>query len=355
MTLPTSGSQYVFPGFNGFRNMTLRKVPVDPPVRDEVLVKVHAVSLNYRDNFVAAGKYPRPVKAAPIIPCADMAGEVVAVGPEAFVAGASDGRMWKVGDRVCPSATPNFVTGAYRDSEPVPDYGAAIDGVLCEYKIVPAHSLLPIPEHLSYEEASTLCSAPLTAYNALFSGPEPLKAGDYMLTLGTGGVSIVALQLAIAAGVKVIVTSSSDEKLEIAKKLGAHHTVNYRKTPEWHEEVLKITGGRGVDHVVEVGGLGTLGKSLKACCTGAKVHLIGFVAEGQLDAAILFDTITKTLTLRGILIGSIAQWREMMRIVDFAKIKPVVDKVFPYEKAVEAFDHLESHLFMGKVVVQVCE
>ncbi|KAL1753451.1 hypothetical protein FB107DRAFT_217683 [Schizophyllum commune] len=345
MSLPTTQKQYVFPDFKGFRNLTLRDAPVVAPERDEVLVRVHAVSLNYRDILVSNGTYPRPVKSTPLVPCADMAGEVVAVGPDAG--------SWKAGDRVIASPTPSFTAGTFRDAAPVTDYGAAQEGVLTNYKLAPAHSLVAIPEHLSYEEASTLPAAPLTSYNALFSGLEPLKPGDFVLTLGTGGVSISAAQLALAAGAKVILTSSSEKKLEIARKLGVQYTINYKETPEWHEEVLKITGGRGVDHVIEVGGMGTLLSSIKSSAIGAKIHLIGFLAEGQLSSEVLFETIVKTLTLRGILIGSIAQLREMMRIVDSAKIKPVVDTVFTFDKAVEAFEHLEKHLFMGKVVVRV--
>ncbi|KAL1745677.1 chaperonin 10-like protein [Schizophyllum fasciatum] len=354
MALPDTQKQYVFPEFKGFRNLTLREAPVIAPARDEVLVRIHAVSLNYRDLLVSEGKYPRPTKSAPLVPCADLAGEIVAVGPDA--------EGWKAGDRVIGSPTPTFTSGAFRDAGRVADYGAGQEGVLTEYKIVSAQSLVQIPAHLSYEEASTLLAAPLTAYNALFSGPEPVKPGDYVLTLGTGGVSMQsltrisssgALQLAVAAGAIVIVTSSSEEKLEVARRLGAKHTVNYRQVPDWHEEVLKITGGRGVDHVIEVGGPGTLLKSVKSCVVGAKIHLIGFLAEGTLESEILFEAIVKTLTLRGILVGSVAQLREMMRIVDVAKIKPVVDKIFSFDKAVEAFEHLEKQLFLGKVVVRV--
>jgi len=316
---------------------------VPSPRSSEVLVRVHAVSLQYRDLLVAKGKYPVAVKENPV-PCSDMAGEILAIGDAV--------KGWAPGDRVCANFALDHVFGNTNSDIKNSALGAPIDGVLTEYKILPAHSLVRIPEHLSYEEASTLPCAAVTAYNALM-GPIPLKGGDTVLVQGTGGVSIFALQLAVASGATVIATSSSDRKLQIAKELGARHLINYKTTPDWDQEVLKLTDGRGVDHVVEVGGPGTLTKSLNALCHGGCVHIIGFVAGGGDISSAPLQLIGKAAVMRGILIGSRTQFEDMNRLITAVGLRPVVDKVFSFEEVRAAYEHLESQQHVGKVVIKV--
>ncbi|KZT00029.1 NAD(P)-binding protein [Laetiporus sulphureus 93-53] len=343
--IPTVTREYHLPKVDGFHNLTLRRAPVRALKSKEVLVKVHAVSLQYRDLVVAKGQYPLGQKEDPV-PCSDMAGEIIAVGDQVT--------KWSVGDRVCSNFSTEHIFGDPTEEIKLSGLGAPIDGVLTEYKILPAHALVTIPPHLSYVEASTLPCAALTAYNALM-GPVPLKGGDTVLVLGTGGVSTFGLQFAAASGADVIVTSSSDSKLEVAAKLGAAHCINYKKTPNWEKEVLRVTHGRGVDHVIEVGGVGTLHKSIQSVRYGGFIHVIGFVAGvgtgdlGNLPALLL----GKAVTLRGILIGSRTQFEDMNRLITARQIKPVINSIFEFEEARAAYEYLESQQHIGKVVIKV--
>ncbi|KIJ61205.1 hypothetical protein HYDPIDRAFT_31510 [Hydnomerulius pinastri MD-312] len=340
MSLPKTTRGYRSQGDN-YSNLKLEETPLSKPRANEVTIKIHAVSLQYRDLQVSQGSYPGQKKS--VIPCSDGAGEIVSVGEEV--------KGWKVGDRVSPNFAIDHVHGDVTEEIKNTGLGGQIDGVLRDYINVPAHSLVRIPEHLSYEEGATLPCAALTAYNALL-GSVPLKGGDYVLVLGTGGVSIFALQIAVASGASVIVTSSSDDKLKVAKKLGAHHVINYKKNPNWEDTVLTITGGRGVDHIIEVGGPNTIEKCIKAVRYAGHVHIIGYVAGGEsgipVEAAIL-----KAITFRGILIGSVKQFEDMNRLLVARQIHPAVDKVFTFEKAIEAYSYLESQKHVGKVVIKL--
>ncbi|KAI0742920.1 NAD-P-binding protein [Daedaleopsis nitida] len=343
MSIPQKTREYRLPKVDGFHNLTLQEAAIPKLKSTEVLVKVHAVSLQYRDLIVAKGQYPLGQKENPV-PGSDMAGEIVALG--------EDVKGWSAGERVCSNFSTDHIFGDVTDEIKKTGLGAPIDGVLTEYKVLPAHALVRIPEHLSYEEASTLPCAALTAYNALL-GPLPLKGGDTVLVQGTGGVSIFGLQLAVASGATVIATSSSDAKLAKAKALGAAHLINYKTTPAWDEEVLRLTGGRGVDHVIEVGGPGTIMKSVNCVRYGGSVDVIGFVA-GQADTSRLpVAVLSKGVIMRGILIGSRAQFEDMNRLISAVKLKPVVDKVFDFEHTPEAYEYLESQQHVGKVVVKV--
>ncbi|TFK43791.1 hypothetical protein BDQ12DRAFT_195160 [Crucibulum laeve] len=343
--IPTTTRQYYLPEVSSFQKLKIKDAEVPKPKANEVLVKVHAVSLQYRDLAISTGQYPAKLPDN-LVPCSDMAGEIISLGV--------DVKGWKEGDRVCANFSTDHIYGDTTADIQNTSLGGQAHGVLTEYRTFPAHSLVNIPEHLSYEEASTLPCAALTAYNALH-GPVPIKAGDYILVLGTGGVSICALQIAIAAGAIVIATSSSDEKLKIASKLGANYVINYKKTPEWHEEVMKITKGVGVDHVIEVGGQGTLPKSINSVRTGGYIHIIGFVAGPSADANVVFPLIRKACTLRGILIGSVAQFKDMLRLIEANPevTRPVVDKVFPFDQAIDAYAYLQSQAHVGKVVIKV--
>ncbi|KII83921.1 hypothetical protein PLICRDRAFT_46689 [Plicaturopsis crispa FD-325 SS-3] len=338
--------EYHLPKFDGIHNLTLSEAPMPKPKANEVLVKIHAVSLNYRDLIIAKGTYPMPAKTN-VIPTSDAAGEIVELGSDLAAAG-----KWATGDRVCANFALDHVHGDTTEAIKKTALGAPVDGVLAEYRTFPVHSLVKIPDQLSYEEASTLPCAAVTAYNALL-GPVPLKGGDTVLVQGTGGVSIFALQFAAASGATVIATSSSDEKLKIAKSLGAHHLINYKKTPDWDKEVLKITNGRGVDHIIEVGGPGTIEKTIGSVRIGGFIHAIGFVAEGKSDINIPLYAIMKAFSLRGISIGSVAQFEDMNRLIAANNIRPVVDKVFAFEDALKAYEYLESQAHVGKVVIKV--
>ncbi|KAF9045163.1 chaperonin 10-like protein [Panaeolus papilionaceus] len=233
--LPTTTQSYVLPKTGSYKELILRETPIPQINSHDVLVKVHAVSLQHRDLLVTNGKYG--VESPPnLIPCSNMAGEIIALGSSL-----SENKKWNVSHRVCANFNPDHlygdVTPEIMNSKSA--FDAMAQGVLTQFKVVPAHSLVRIPDHLSYEEASTLPCAALTAYNA-FHGPVPIKAGDTLLVLGTTGVSIFALQLAVAAGATVIATSSSDDKLKIAAKLGAKYTINYKTSPEWHKDILEV-------------------------------------------------------------------------------------------------------------------
>ncbi|EPQ55973.1 NAD P-binding protein [Gloeophyllum trabeum ATCC 11539] len=345
MAIPTTTREYRLPKYDGYHNLTIKEATLPPPKANEVLVKIIAVSLQYRDLMVSKGQYPLGHKDN-VVPGSDMAGEIIAVGAD--VAG------FKKGDRVCANFALDHVYGDVNEQIKNTGLGAPIDGVLTEYRNFPAHSLVHIPAHLSYVEASTLPCAALTAYNAL-NGPTPLKAGDTVLVQGTGGVSIFALQLAKASGATVIATSSSDAKLKVAKELGADHLINYKQTPDWEKEVLRITEGRGVDHVVEVGGPGTLMKSLASVRYAGWVHVIGFVAGAGDTSNAPVVALSKAAMIRGILIGSRDQFEAMNRLIVANKLKPIVDKVFSFEEAQEAYAYLESQKHVGKVVIKVAK
>ncbi|KAK0184445.1 hypothetical protein F5146DRAFT_1106031 [Armillaria mellea] len=345
--IPTVTRSYYFPTRGSYRNLLLQTTPLPALRSTSVLVKVHAVSLQYRDLLVASGQYRLSSVQDDLVPCSDMAGEVITTGSEVT--------RWKVGDRVCANFSTDHLDGDVTAEIMNTSLGGGQHGVLTEYRAFPDYSLVKIPEHLSYEEASTLPCAALTAYNALL-GPKPVEAGDTVLVLGTGGVSIFGLQLAVASGATVIATSSSDAKLEIARKLGAAHTINYNTTPDWDKEVLRLTEGRGVDHILEVGGPGTLEKSLAAVRYAGYIHIIGFVAQNPaVLGSVIGPCIGKAITLRGILIGSVAQFEAMNRLLCARpeETRPVVDKAFMFEEAIEAYAYLESQNHVGKVVIRV--
>ncbi|SJL13313.1 related to Alcohol dehydrogenase [Armillaria ostoyae] len=345
--VPATTRSYYFPTRGSYTNLTLQTTSLLDLKSTDVLVKVQAVSLQYRDLVIASDHYPIGNLLDNLVPGCDMSGEVVAIG--------TDVTRWKAGDRVCANPSMEYLDGDADADTLRMALGGGRHGVLTEYKAFPDQCLVRIPEHLSYEEASTLPCAALTAYNALM-GPKPVKAGDTVLILGTGGVSIFGLQFAVASGATVIATSSSDAKLEIAKKLGATHTINYTTTPDWDKEVLRLTDGRGVDHVLEVGGPGTLEKSIVAARFAGQVHLIGLVSQ---DAAELTNIVglclSKGIILRGVLIGSTAQFESMNRLLRARPelTRPVVDKVFSFEEAVDAYAYLESQKHVGKIVIRV--
>lgn len=309
----------------------------------EVRIRVHAVSLNYRDLMVASGNYLVTVD-DPIMPCSDGAGEVIAVGPGVT--------RVQEGDRVAAAFFPEWIDGAPTLAKTRHALGGDIDGMLAEEVVLHEDALVKIPDGLSFVEAATMPCAAVTAWNAIFVSSNGVKPGDTVLLLGTGGVSILGLQLARAAGLRTIVTSSSDEKLARASELGAHHTINYLGTPEWHDEVLRLTGDVGAHVVLEVGGQGTVNRSVSAAAVGGTVAIIGGVSGfgGEVNPASLLATAKRMV---GIYVGSRTMLEDVMRFVEVSGIQPVIDRVFPFGQAQEAYRYMESGSHFGKVVIDV--
>ncbi|WP_020654373.1 zinc-dependent alcohol dehydrogenase family protein [Massilia niastensis] len=320
---------------------------VDYPDRElgigEVRIRVHAVSLNYRDLMVAGGNYLVTVD-DPVIPCSDGAGEVLAVGPGVT--------RVREGDRVAGAFFPHWIEGAPTPAKIRHSLGGDIDGMLAEEVVLHEDALATIPAGLSFIEAATMPCAAVTAWNAIFVSSNQLKPGDTVLLLGTGGVSVLGLQLARAAGLRTIITSSSDDKLARARELGAHHTINYRAIPEWHDEVLHLTEGAGANVVLEVGGQGTVNRSVSAAAMGGTVAIIGGVSGfgGEVNPASLLATAKRMV---GIYVGSRSMLEDVMRFADVSGVKPVIDRVFPFGQAQEAYRYMESGSHFGKVVIEV--
>ena len=324
----------------GIDRLALEELP-DPVLgRAEVRVRVRAVSLNYRDvAMVEHGVAPRGVR-LPLQPCSDAAGEVVEVGP-----GVS---RVSVGDCVATTVFRGWLDG---ETLPPAARGSVVDGALADHVVLHEDGLVRVPEQLSHEEASTLPCAAVTAWHALVDKGR-VRPGETVLVMGTGGVSIFALQLALLAGARVIATSKSDEKLVRARELGAFETINYVTTPDWASRAVELTGDTGVDHVVELGGLGTMEQSFRAARAGGRVSLIGVLTgfDTKVDphAAML-----KGLTIQAIVVGSRAMFEDLNRAVEVSGLRPVIDRVFPFEQARAAFRHLQGAGHVGKIVISV--
>jgi len=309
----------------------------------EVAIAVKAVSLNYRDLLIAKGFYPlAPLGNA--IPLSDGAGEVVGVG-----AGVTE---WKVGDRVCGCFFQKWIDGMIPEDAQLHALGGSLHGMLAQRVVLSQDAIVRVPEHLSYEEAATLPCAALTAWNSLMESANPLNPGATVLTLGTGGVSVFAAQFARALGCEVIATTSDDSKIERLKALGVRKIVNYKTHPEWDKEVLAINGDKPVDHVIEVGGSGTLQRSLNVIKTGGTVSLIGVLSGlgNTIDPDVV---LFKNIRLQGILIGSARMFENMNSFIGEHRIKPVIHKVYPFEQARDAYACLESSAHFGKIVIAV--
>jgi NADPH:quinone reductase-like Zn-dependent oxidoreductase len=332
-----------FPTPDAIDSLTLREEDPPRPARGQVLVRMRAASLNYRDLMIATGRSARGAPLPDLIPLSDGAGEVVELGPEVT--------RVAVGDRVAACFMQSWLGGEISPEDAASSLGGAIHGVLGEYRLFDRQGLVKLPEHLSFEDGATLPCAAVTAWNALFAGPKPLTVGQSVLVLGTGGVSIFALQLAYAAGARVIATSSSDGKLAQAKALGASDGVNYRQHPEWQNEVRDLTSGRGVDHVVEVGGPGTLLRSIEAARQGGCIHLIGGVSGGgMIDPTV---AMRRGVLMRGIYVGSRQMFEAMNQAIALHRITPVIDRVFDFEDAKDAYRHLQAQGHVGKVVIRI--
>jgi len=332
-----------FPTTDAIDSLKLREEDTPHPARGQVLVRMHAASLNYRDLMIATGRSARGAPLPDLIPLSDGAGEVVEIGPEVT--------RVAIGDRVAACFMQSWLAGDISPEDAASSLGGAIHGVLGEYRLFDQQGLVKLPAHLSFEDGATLPCAAVTAWNALFHGPKPLVVGQSVLVLGTGGVSVFALQFAHAAGARVIATSSSDGKLAQAKLLGASDGVNYRTDPEWQTAVRDLTGGRGVDHVVEVGGPGTLPRSIEATRQGGSIHMIGGVAGGgTIDPTV---AMRRGVLLRGIYVGSRQMFEAMNQAIALHRITPVIDRVFDFADAKAAYRHLQAQGHFGKVVIRI--
>jgi NADPH:quinone reductase-like Zn-dependent oxidoreductase len=316
--------------------------PNPEPAYRQVVVKVNACSLNFRDLGIVRGTYRMPVREN-LIPLADGAGEVIEVGPGVT--------RVKVGDRVAGCFFQRWTGGEAPADVHASALGGGIDGMLAEYAVLEEDGIVKIPAHLSLEEGATLPCAGVTVWNAMMEHAK-LIAGQTVLLQGTGGVSIFGLQLARMMGIQVIITSSSDDKLARAKALGANHGINYKTTPDWEKAALGFTGGRGVDHVVEVGGAATLARSFGAIRVGGKISLIGGLSgpATELNPGLIF---ARRANVQGISVGSTQMFEAMSRAIAASGIKPALDKVFPFDEAQAAYRHMASGAHFGKIVIRV--
>ncbi len=323
----------------GVDSLELTDRTLGDPGPGEVKVRMRASAINFRDLSIITDPVPRGIK-FPCIPNSDAAGEVVAIGDDVTSVAA--------GDRVASCFFQDWADGPCSPEIMATALGGAVDGVLAGDVILKEGGVIPIPDHLSFEEAATLPCAALTAWNAVVETGKT-KAGDTVLLLGTGGVSIYALQFLNMLGARVIITSSSDEKLARAKEMGAWGTINYRKTPDWDAEVLKLTDGKGVDLTVEVGGPATLQKSIEATRVAGTVGLIGILAGGEINP---MPIMRKSMTVQGIYVGSRRMFSDMNRAITTHKMRPIVHETFEFEDAPSAYHAMQAAGHFGKLVVR---
>jgi NADPH:quinone reductase-like Zn-dependent oxidoreductase len=329
-------------------HLTLQKEDIPRPGKGEVIVRIRAVSLNYRDLMIVNQEYPLgEFPPNGLIPCSDGAGEVVEVGEGV--------KTVKKGDYVYAMFSQFWMGGERQPEHFEGDLGGRMDGTLAQYRVFSEWGVIVYPSYLSPEEASCLPCAGVTAWHALFEDTKRAGPDSTVLTIGTGGVSIFALQFAHAAGSRVLITSSSDDKLKRAKEMGADDLINYKKKPQWDEEVKKATDEKGAHHVVELGGKGTFPLSVKSCAFGGRIHSIGVLSKEEGDKA--FDAATlilfNNLRVRGVFTGSREMYQHMNQALEKHKIKPVIDKVFPFSQAKEAYSYMKSGAHFGKIVIKV--
>ena len=331
---------YEIIGEDGIDALALNERALPQPGPGEVLVRVRASSLNYRDLMTVMQPGPRNI-VYPTVPNSDGAGDVVSVG-----AGVS---RFRSGDRVCGTFFQGWIDGPITPKDMGQALGGTADGMLAEYRVLHESGLVAVPDGMDHDAAATLPCAALTAWHSLVEVGR-VKPGDTVLLLGTGGVSVFALQFCVVAGVRAIVTSSSDEKLERARGLGAWETINYRRTGDWQAEVLRLTNGQGVDHTVEVGGAGTLPRTIEATRVGGSIGVIGVLTGGEINPTLVMR---KSLRLQGIYVGSRRMFEDMNRAIAQHSIKPVIDSVFDFGDARNAFHAMHAAGHFGKIVIRV--
>ena len=329
---------YEILGAGGVDALSMSERSEPNPGRGEVKIRIHASSINYRDLVTIEDPIARKLS-LPCDPNSDGVGEVVELG-----AGVT---RVKRGDRVMGCFFQRWSSGEISPEGMFSALGGSLDGVLSEYVLLEEAGVVKVPDHLSFGEAATLPCAALTAWHALVERGR-IKAGDTVLLLGTGGVSIFGLQFCALHGVRTIITSSSDEKLERAKTLGAWATINYLKSPDWQKEVQILTDGSGVDHVLEVGGAGTLERSIESTRIGGNIYLIGVLSQGSVNPTSLMR---RSLNLHGIYVGSQSMFENMNRAIFAATLKPVIDNIFPFSDAPAAYHSMRANTHFGKLVI----
>jgi NADPH:quinone reductase-like Zn-dependent oxidoreductase len=333
---------YEIQGSFGLENLVQVERPDPEPGYGQIVLKMKSASLNYRDLLVVRGHY-NPRQPLPLIPCSDGVGEVVAVG---------DGvSRVAVGDRVATIFSQTWLAGPPDAERLRGTVGSPVDGTLCQRMALDAEAVVRVPDHLTDAEAASLPCAGVTAWSAL-AELGSVDAGDVVLVQGTGGVSIFALQFSQVLGARVIITSSSDAKLERARAMGAWQTINYKDDPNWGKTVRRLTDGRGADHIVEVGGAGTLEQSLRAVRIGGTVSVIGVLAGAASEINII-PILMQSIRLQGILVGSRDGFERMNRAIESHRIRPVVDRVFPFSETLDAFSHMVSGQHFGKICIQI--
>lgn len=326
----------------GVEHLTMEERELGAPRRGEVRLKMKAASLNYRDLLMVRGHY-NPKQPLPLIPCSDGVGIVEAIGEGVT--------RVAVGDRVCPIFAQKWLSGEPSHTTSRSTLGGPLDGTLTESMIVSEEGLVVVPDYLTDAEAATLPCAALTAWSALVTLGQ-IKAGDSVLLQGTGGVSIFALQFAKMLGARVIITSSSDEKLERARALGADDTINYKKDLKWGQTARALVGKRGVDHIVEVGGAGTLKQSLRAVRTGGQISMIG-VLSGVASEVNVLPILMQQIRIQGIFVGHRDGFEAMNRAMELHQIRPVVDHIAAFEETPKAFQHMASGAHFGKICIAI--
>ncbi|KAI9705444.1 MAG: hypothetical protein M1836_006199 [Candelina mexicana] len=345
---PQTTKQWVVEGRNGFDSLKLNQQAELPKLGDhDILVKFHAVSLNYRNLIIPKGQYPFPAKEY-VVPCSDGAGTVEATGARVT--------RFKIGDKVVTLLTQGHLAGSLTPADISTGLGGALDGTLRQHGVFDESGLVAMPSNLDWQEASTLSCAALTAWSALYKfDSQSLRPGQTVLTQGTGGVSLFVLQFAKAAGATVISTTSSKEKEELLKKHGADHVLNYKSDPNWGESAKKLTPeGAGVDHIVEVGGPTTMKQSLKAIKIDGVINIIGFLGGAKSeDQPSFLECLTNICTVKGGFAGSRQEFEAMNRAIEAKNIKPVVDKVFGFEEAKEAYQYTWDQKHFGKLTIKI--
>jgi NADPH:quinone reductase-like Zn-dependent oxidoreductase len=326
----------------GIDKLSLTERPEPKPGPGQVLVQMRAWSLNYRDLMVVKGVY-NPKQRLPLVPLSDGVGKVTAVGP-----GVS---RVKIGDRVAGIFMQQWLCGEITEEKARSSLGAQAEGVLAEYVVLHEDGVVQVPEHLTDEEAATLPCAAVTAWHALLTEGR-VQPGATVLVLGTGGVSLFGLQFARLAGARVIATSSSNAKLERIARLGASDGINYKENPDWDKMARALTGGVGVDHVVEVGGAGTLAQSLRAVRMGGRISLIGVLAGGSGQVSPL-PILMKNVRVQGIYVGSREMFEAMNRTIALHQLRPVVERVFAFQEIQEALRYMESGAHFGKIAIRM--
>lgn len=327
----------------GLNSLFLAEVDVPKPGAGEVLVRMRSVCLNHRDILILSGKYG-PARPETRIPVSDGVGEIAQLG--------QDVSSFAEGDRVVMPHFVDWIDGSFSPTVFGHDLGVTHDGWLAEYLVVPAHALVRVPDNLTDAQAAPLAAASLTAWNAL-NVVGKMKSSDAILSLGTGGVSIMALQIAKMTGARFCITSSSDDKLERARELGADVTVNYRTNPDWEKEAFEKLGG-GADIIVETGGLATLQKSIAAAAPNGRIAIIGALAGTTTDPLPAFGTIIgKNLNLHGIAAGSRAMLSDLVQAVSANDMTPVINRSFGFSEASEAYAYLASGDHFGKVMIEM--